>query len=115
MTPRRLHRGLGAVFVSLVLACGAGDNIESSREAVPGDDRTMAVTASTEALACLSQPCFDVTINGANITYIFVDACSASANDYSITGDGEPVAKLNTNGGPCQSIARDVWFQLTSN
>jgi hypothetical protein len=117
MTSRMLHRGLAAAFASLVLACGADDNIESSREAVPGAARTMAVTARTEALDCVSSSgaCFDVTTNGANITYIFIDACSTNPSDYAITVDGEPVEKLNTNGGPCQSITRDVWFQLTSN
>jgi hypothetical protein len=59
MTSRMLHRGLAAAFASLVLACGADDNIESSREAVPGAARTMAVTARTEALDCVSSgACF---------------------------------------------------------
>jgi hypothetical protein len=48
MTSRMLHRGLAAAFASLVLACGADDNIESSREAVPGAARPMAVTAGDE-------------------------------------------------------------------
>ncbi len=120
MTSRMLHRGLAAAFVSLVLACGADDNIGSSREAVPGAARTMAVTASTEALTCdsdSSTACFDVTTNGANITHIFVvSACHpTSPSDYAITVDGEPVEKLNTDDGPCEDIPRDVWFSLQSN
>jgi hypothetical protein len=61
-------------------------------------------------------PCFDVTTNGANITHIFVvSACPTSPSDYTVTVDGQPVLKLNTDDGPCEGIPRDVWFSLQSN
>ncbi len=63
-----------------------------------------------------STACFDVTIDGGNITHIFVASTpEASASDYAITLDGEPVTHLQTDDGPCESIPRDVWFSLQTN
>lgn len=80
MASRTFQLGLASVFASLVLACGSGEHIDASREAVHGADLKMSVNASTDPLAGdSSTACFDVTTNGANITYIFVDsACAAS-------------------------------------
>jgi hypothetical protein len=51
--------------------------------------------------------------DGANITHIFIDSgCTVSPSDFEITVDGEPVEHLSTDDGPCESIARDVWFPL---
>jgi len=59
----------------------------------------------------------DVETNGKNITHIFVDVaapCVSSASFY-VYVDGELVTNLHDQGGPCQGIARDVWFPLTGN
>jgi hypothetical protein len=110
---------LASVFASLLLVCASGETIASSRVAVQRAGLTMAVTASTEPLACDSDSataCFDVTTDGANITHIFVDSeCAASPSDFSITVDGEPVTALYTDDGPCESIPRKVWFPLLGN
>jgi hypothetical protein len=58
--------------------------------------------------------CFDIAGEGANITHIFVDS-GCAASEYAITADGEPVTELYTDGGPCKSIPRDVWFPLEGN
>jgi hypothetical protein len=52
--------------------------------------------AGDGSLACdTSIACFDIATDGANITHIFVDSgCAASASEYSITIDGEPVQEL---------------------
>jgi hypothetical protein len=48
--------------------------------------------------------------------FYFVDSgCEAGASEYSITVDGEPAQELYTNGGPCESISRGVWFRLQGN
>jgi hypothetical protein len=69
------------------------------------------------SLACDSgTACFDIMTDGGNITHIFVDStCAASASEYAITVDGEPVEELYTDDGPCERIPRDVWFPLQSN
>src|SRR5262245_11060762 len=74
----------------------------------------MAFSAFSYSLASgNSSPCFDVTTEGGNITHIFVDSgIGASASEFAITVDGEPVIKLHTDDGPCESIPRDVWFSL---
>jgi hypothetical protein len=36
----------------------------------------------------------------------------ASASDFAITVDGEPVGNLHTDGGPCEDIPRDVGFRF---
>jgi hypothetical protein len=59
--------------------------------------------------------CFDIATEGGNITHIFVDSgIGASASAFTITVDGQPVVKLHTEDGPCESIPRDVWFSLES-
>jgi hypothetical protein len=80
----------------------------------------MAVTASTEPLACDSDSsrvaCFDILTDGPNITHVFVDSgCAASPGDFLVTVDGVSVTEFHTNGGPCESIPRDVWFPLLGN
>jgi hypothetical protein len=118
MTSRTLHLGLASVGAFLLLVCAAGKTLASSREVVQGAGLTMAVNASTEALDCdsdsdSSTACFDITTDGANITHVFVySACVSSPSNYTITVDGEPVPKLYTDDGPCESIPRDVWFPL---
>jgi hypothetical protein len=60
--------------------------------------------------------CFDIAAEGGNVTHIFVDSIfGASASDYSITVDGEPITHLQTDDGPCENIPRDVWFSLQTN
>ena len=69
------------------------------------------------SLACDSSTArFDIITDGANITHVFVDSgCEASASEYALTVDGTAVQTLYTNGGPCKSISRDVWFPLQGN
>jgi hypothetical protein len=63
-----------------------------------------------------STACFDIITDGGNITHIFVDsAFGVSPSDYVITVDGIPITHLQTDGGPCESIPRDVWFSLQTN
>jgi len=63
-----------------------------------------------------STACFDITTDGANITHIFVASTpAASASEYAITVDGEPIEKLSTDESPCEDIPRDVWFPLHGN
>ena len=79
-------------------------------------------TAASMPLACDSDTttaCFNIAAEGANITHILVDAaCAASPSDFAITVDGVDgmdVIMLHTDGGPGESIPRDVWFPLPSN
>jgi hypothetical protein len=61
-----------------------------------------------------STACFDLGAGfGKKITHILIDSgFGASASDFAITVDGEPVGELHTDGGPCEDIPRDVWFLL---
>jgi hypothetical protein len=108
MASRTLRLYFASVFASLLLVC------VSSREAVQRADRTMSVTASTEALANDSiTTCVDIASSGADITHVFVASeCAESPSDFFITVDGVAAIELHTNGGPCQDFPRDVWFQL---
>ena len=119
MASRTRQHGLASVFAALWLVYASGAPLASSREAVQGAGLTMSVTASTEPLACDSDTttaCFDIAAEGANITHILVDAaCAASPSDFAITVDGMDVIMLHTDGGPCESIPRDVWFPLPGN
>jgi hypothetical protein len=63
-----------------------------------------------------STACFDITSDGRNITHIFVASTpAASASEYAITVDGEPIEKLSTDESPCEDIPSDVWFSLHGN
>jgi hypothetical protein len=112
MAPRTVQRGLVSIFASLFLVCASGENIASSRAAVR-DDLTILVHSSL--LASSSTACFDVVTEDANITHIFVNACAATASEFAITVDGEPVTELHTDDGPCEHISTDVWFPLQGN
>jgi len=118
MASRTQQLGLASVFASLLLIYALGEAIASSHAAVQGASLPMAVNASTEPLTCdSSMACFDIFTNGPNITHIFIDSgCGASPSDFQVTIDGEALeyfqTELHTNGGPCESIPRDVWFPL---
>jgi hypothetical protein len=116
MASRTRHLSLASAFAALLLVCASGATIASSRTAAQGAGHMLSVTASTEPLACDSNPttaCLDITTDGENITHIFVDSgCAASPSDFAITVDGEPITELHTDDGPCESIPREVWFPL---
>jgi hypothetical protein len=98
------------------LVCASGETLAASHASVQRAGLPMTVDASTEPLDCDSSTgCFAVTSNSANITHVFVGSACASSppSDYAITVDGEPVEKLYTDDGPCESIPRDVWFPLS--
>jgi hypothetical protein len=73
----------------------------------------LAAAASGPRASASTGGCFDIVTDGAEITHILVDStCAASPSDYAITVDGEPVTVLHTDDGPCESLARGVWFPL---
>jgi hypothetical protein len=114
MASRTLHLGLASVFASLLLVCASGETIASSHAAAQRAGLMMAVTTSTEPLACdSSMACFDIATGGPDITHIIIDSgCEASPSDFEITVDGERVGKLHTDDGPCPEFPRDIWFLL---
>jgi hypothetical protein len=117
MLSRTRHLGLAAIAAALWLVCASGVTVASSREAVHGAGLMRSVTASTALLASTSSTaCFDLATDSVHLTYVFVDSgCVGSPSDVVITVDGLEATELYTDGGPCESIPRDVWFPLQAN
>jgi hypothetical protein len=119
MLTRTIHAASVLSLTIGLVCCGShsGEDVDSGSNDIKAADVQVAGDPGGGPLSCNSDTaCFDVTTNGANITHIFIDSpCVSGDGDYEVTVDGEPVKKLHTNGGPCQSIPRDVWFPLQGN
>jgi len=123
MTTRMHYLGLACVFGSLLLVAwdatsdaeqGVEEVVIATQEAAERTGLTAAMDPRGLPLTCdTSTACFDIATNGEDITHIFVSSgCATDPADFAITVDGEPVGTLHTEGGPCPSLPRDIWFRL---
>jgi hypothetical protein len=121
------YLGLACVFGSLLLVAwdatsdaeqGVDEPVEevviSTPEAAERAGLAAAMDPSGKPLTCdTSTACFDIATDGGDISHILVSSgCATDPSDFLITVDGEPVGTLHTEGGPCPSLPRDIWFRL---
>jgi uncharacterized membrane protein YgcG len=106
-----------AVASLVMVACHGADPLSTTALAVKTADTTVGVDGGQAACGA-TETCFQITTNGANITHVFIDVdacCAPDPGDYEVIVDGQPVTKLHENGGPCQDLARELWFPLQGN